>query len=226
VGKHAFAADVHKRAFQEENTMKVTTSNNIGESGAIPRSAKRRRSDSGSVSSHAGNPAEAHSAAEGVPESSPLPAHAVEDVSSSVTRDVTSSSPPTATATATATGAAAPGRVCMHCRTVKTPLWRNGPHGLKTLCNACGVRFKLGKLQMGANGTTLVAVTSKQPAKQPVLKRARKPSPAPPTPPRASKPKWLRKPLGRQYSTNFPLLTNHDGALLLLQLAGCYTGVL
>jgi GATA zinc finger len=37
-------------------------------------------------------------------------------------------------------------RACSHCRTTKTPLWRNGPCGSKTLCNACGVRFKLGKL--------------------------------------------------------------------------------
>ena len=38
------------------------------------------------------------------------------------------------------------GKVCANCRTSKTPLWRNGPLGPKTLCNACGVRFKLGKL--------------------------------------------------------------------------------
>lgn len=39
-----------------------------------------------------------------------------------------------------------PGKVCANCRTQKTPLWRNGPLGPKTLCNACGVRYKLGKL--------------------------------------------------------------------------------
>ena len=38
------------------------------------------------------------------------------------------------------------GVTCANCRTQKTPLWRNGPLGPKTLCNACGVRFKLGKL--------------------------------------------------------------------------------
>mmetsp|Transcript_2236 Transcript_2236/g.7985 ORF Transcript_2236/g.7985 Transcript_2236/m.7985 type:complete len:624 (+) Transcript_2236:287-2158(+) len=38
------------------------------------------------------------------------------------------------------------GRICLNCNTQKTPLWRNGPLGPKTLCNACGVRFKLGKL--------------------------------------------------------------------------------
>jgi len=44
-------------------------------------------------------------------------------------------------------GDAGCGRTCLHCGTTKTPLWRNGPKGAKTLCNACGVRFKLGKLQ-------------------------------------------------------------------------------
>jgi hypothetical protein len=33
-----------------------------------------------------------------------------------------------------------PGKRCAHCNTQTTPLWRNGPDGAKTLCNACGVR--------------------------------------------------------------------------------------
>lgn len=32
------------------------------------------------------------------------------------------------------------GKRCAHCNTQTTPLWRNGPDGAKTLCNACGVR--------------------------------------------------------------------------------------
>lgn len=35
---------------------------------------------------------------------------------------------------------------CSHCGVQKTPLWRTGPLGEKTLCNACGVRFKSGRL--------------------------------------------------------------------------------
>lgn len=35
---------------------------------------------------------------------------------------------------------------CVHCHSTETPLWRTGPDGPKTLCNACGVRFKKGKL--------------------------------------------------------------------------------
>lgn len=37
-------------------------------------------------------------------------------------------------------------RRCTHCNTNKTPQWRIGPKGPKTLCNACGVRFKSGRL--------------------------------------------------------------------------------
>ncbi|XP_068652997.1 GATA transcription factor 8-like isoform X2 [Aristolochia californica] len=37
-------------------------------------------------------------------------------------------------------------RKCMHCEIQKTPQWRAGPMGPKTLCNACGVRYKSGRL--------------------------------------------------------------------------------
>lgn len=37
-------------------------------------------------------------------------------------------------------------RRCSHCHVQKTPQWRTGPLGAKTLCNACGVRFKSGRL--------------------------------------------------------------------------------
>ncbi|CAH8329449.1 unnamed protein product [Eruca vesicaria subsp. sativa] len=37
-------------------------------------------------------------------------------------------------------------RRCSHCGTNNTPQWRTGPLGPKTLCNACGVRFKSGRL--------------------------------------------------------------------------------
>ncbi|KAF3780629.1 GATA transcription factor 2 [Nymphaea thermarum] len=38
------------------------------------------------------------------------------------------------------------GRKCTHCAAEKTPQWRAGPMGPKTLCNACGVRYKSGRL--------------------------------------------------------------------------------
>lgn len=39
-----------------------------------------------------------------------------------------------------------PTRKCMHCEVTKTPQWREGPMGPKTLCNACGVRYRSGRL--------------------------------------------------------------------------------
>ncbi|GJN18160.1 hypothetical protein PR202_gb05293 [Eleusine coracana subsp. coracana] len=44
------------------------------------------------------------------------------------------------TAAAPATNASA--RRCANCDTTSTPLWRNGPRGPKSLCNACGIRYK------------------------------------------------------------------------------------
>ncbi|XP_062209857.1 GATA transcription factor 1-like [Phragmites australis] len=40
----------------------------------------------------------------------------------------------------------APRRRCTHCASEETPQWRQGPDGPSTLCNACGVRFKSGRL--------------------------------------------------------------------------------
>ncbi|KAM7256780.1 hypothetical protein ACFE04_012521 [Oxalis oulophora] len=39
-----------------------------------------------------------------------------------------------------------PNRKCSHCETTETPQWRFGPMGPKTLCNACGVRYRSGRL--------------------------------------------------------------------------------
>ncbi|KAF3454573.1 hypothetical protein FNV43_RR05021 [Rhamnella rubrinervis] len=33
-------------------------------------------------------------------------------------------------------------KCCSDCRTTKTPLWRGGPAGPKSLCNACGIRYR------------------------------------------------------------------------------------
>lgn len=35
-------------------------------------------------------------------------------------------------------------RGCLNCQAIKTPQWRMGPEGPKTLCNACGVRYRKG----------------------------------------------------------------------------------
>ncbi|XP_020205216.1 GATA transcription factor 21 [Cajanus cajan] len=53
-------------------------------------------------------------------------------------------------------------RVCADCHTTKTPLWRSGPRGPKSLCNACGIRQRKARRAMAAaaaaagNGTVLV----------------------------------------------------------------------
>jgi GATA zinc finger len=35
---------------------------------------------------------------------------------------------------------------CYNCNTKRTPQWRNGPHGERTLCNACGLKYRKGAL--------------------------------------------------------------------------------
>ncbi|XP_062091022.1 GATA transcription factor 21 [Humulus lupulus] len=51
-------------------------------------------------------------------------------------------------------------RVCSDCNTTKTPLWRSGPRGPKSLCNACGIRQRKARRAMAAaaaaaNGTVV-----------------------------------------------------------------------
>ncbi|KAI3814490.1 hypothetical protein L1987_14130 [Smallanthus sonchifolius] len=43
-----------------------------------------------------------------------------------------------------------PIRVCSDCNTTKTPLWRSGPRGPKSLCNACGIRQRKARRAMAA----------------------------------------------------------------------------
>ncbi|KAI9303145.1 hypothetical protein BJ944DRAFT_268872 [Cunninghamella echinulata] len=38
------------------------------------------------------------------------------------------------------------GRKCSYCGSKTTPMWRRGPEGAGTLCNACGVKWKHGKI--------------------------------------------------------------------------------
>ncbi|KAF1886220.1 hypothetical protein Lal_00045450 [Lupinus albus] len=39
-------------------------------------------------------------------------------------------------------------RVCSDCSTSSTPLWRSGPNGPKSLCNACGIRQRKARRAM------------------------------------------------------------------------------
>uniref|UniRef100_A0A6T6LUB3 GATA-type domain-containing protein n=1 Tax=Rhodosorus marinus TaxID=101924 RepID=A0A6T6LUB3_9RHOD len=58
------------------------------------------------------------------------------------------------------------GRKCTVCARTETPLWRAGPHGPKTLCNACGVRWKKGKLSGYPPPAESIRVTKKIDKKQ------------------------------------------------------------
>ncbi|RLN13311.1 putative GATA transcription factor 22 [Panicum miliaceum] len=44
-------------------------------------------------------------------------------------------------------------RVCSDCNTTKTPLWRSGPCGPKSLCNACGIRQRKARRAMMASSS-------------------------------------------------------------------------
>ncbi|XP_054822880.1 GATA transcription factor 18-like [Prosopis cineraria] len=48
-------------------------------------------------------------------------------------------------------------RRCANCDTTSTPLWRNGPRGPKSLCNACGIRFKKEERRASAVAATTAA---------------------------------------------------------------------
>ncbi|KAI9180453.1 hypothetical protein LWI28_004927 [Acer negundo] len=37
---------------------------------------------------------------------------------------------------------------CIDCHTTRTPLWRGGPAGPRSLCNACGIRYRKTKKVM------------------------------------------------------------------------------
>ncbi|KAL1316424.1 hypothetical protein HN51_068613 [Arachis hypogaea] len=50
-------------------------------------------------------------------------------------------------------------RRCANCDTTSTPLWRNGPRGPKSLCNACGIRFKKEERRASAAAATTAAAS-------------------------------------------------------------------
>ncbi|KAK4778125.1 hypothetical protein SAY87_018312 [Trapa incisa] len=54
-------------------------------------------------------------------------------------------------------------RRCANCDTTSTPLWRNGPRGPKSLCNACGIRFKKEERRATAAAATAGGMADSQP---------------------------------------------------------------
>ncbi|KAL2251100.1 putative GATA transcription factor 22 [Sesamum indicum] len=57
-----------------------------------------------------------------------------------------------------------PIRVCADCNTTKTPLWRSGPKGPKSLCNACGIRQRKARRAMAAAAANGMVVANARPA--------------------------------------------------------------
>ncbi len=55
---------------------------------------------------------------------------------------------PTVRKSSSLDGATGKGRRCLNCFCPSTPMWRRGPTGSGTLCNACGVKWMQGRLVM------------------------------------------------------------------------------
>ncbi|XP_062230800.1 GATA transcription factor 23-like [Phragmites australis] len=49
---------------------------------------------------------------------------------------------------------------CVECRTTATPMWRGGPTGPRSLCNACGIRYRKKRRQE-------LGLDNKKPQQQP-----------------------------------------------------------
>ncbi|KAF1002555.1 GATA transcription factor 15-like [Apium graveolens] len=52
---------------------------------------------------------------------------------------------------------------CSDCKTTRTPLWRGGPSGPKSLCNACGIKYNKKRRQLlGAERSIKHGIKKKQ----------------------------------------------------------------
>ncbi|KAI9475388.1 MAG: hypothetical protein EXX96DRAFT_539989 [Benjaminiella poitrasii] len=51
---------------------------------------------------------------------------------------------------------------CLYCGSKSTPMWRRGPQGAGTLCNACGVKWKHGKILCGKDGVATPSPINKK----------------------------------------------------------------
>ncbi|KQK12335.1 GATA transcription factor 16 [Brachypodium distachyon] len=71
-------------------------------------------------------------------------------------------------------------KACTDCNTTKTPLWRGGPCGPKSLCNACGIRYRKKRREaLGLDGpkrreTAACAHTAGEGAEQPPKKKTKR----------------------------------------------------
>ncbi|TKY57972.1 putative GATA transcription factor 22 [Spatholobus suberectus] len=65
-------------------------------------------------------------------------------------------------------------RVCSDCNTSSTPLWRSGPKGPKSLCNACGIRQRKARRAMAEAANGLVTPINAACAKTRVYNKEKK----------------------------------------------------
>uniref|UniRef100_A0A6V7QSS7 GATA-type domain-containing protein n=1 Tax=Ananas comosus var. bracteatus TaxID=296719 RepID=A0A6V7QSS7_ANACO len=54
-------------------------------------------------------------------------------------------------------------RVCSNCNTTRTPLWRSGPQGPKSLCNACGIRQRKARQAMALAAAGGAVISAEKP---------------------------------------------------------------
>lgn len=55
---------------------------------------------------------------------------------------------------------------CLYCGSKSTPMWRRGPQGAGTLCNACGVKWKHGKILNGSGNSSSTTTTNETTSQQ------------------------------------------------------------
>ncbi|KAL6564142.1 hypothetical protein OROMI_015592 [Orobanche minor] len=54
---------------------------------------------------------------------------------------------------------------CSGCQTTRTPLWRGGPAGPKSLCNACGIKYNKKRRQLLGLATSGKTIRKKKRSK-------------------------------------------------------------
>ncbi|CAN6308607.1 unnamed protein product, partial [Urochloa humidicola] len=58
-------------------------------------------------------------------------------------------------------------KACTECHTTKTPLWRGGPCGPMSLCNACGIRYRKKRREaLGLDANKAAAAGEQQPQRK------------------------------------------------------------
>src|SRR5690606_40498577 len=57
---------------------------------------------------------------------------------------------------------------CLSCGTDDTPMWRRGPQGGNTLCNACGIKYSLQQrgIRKSKKGLALISLFTKSASKR------------------------------------------------------------